>query len=188
MRFLLDVNVLVGLAFPLHISHEAPHACFQREPDRLSATCPFTQGGFLRVASRALGGSRDAIRLAMAGLERDCQSPRHEYWPADVDLRDLSVTQRARLIGHNQIADMQLLMLAHRHRAQLATFDGGIAELAAGTRYAGSVLVLQGRPADFEKFCFEKFCSDARTRDVTASFPGWEMLFETSEHRWSAPQ
>ena len=110
MRFLLDVNVLVALAFPLHSSHQAAHSWFRREPDRLWATCPLTQAGFLRVASRALGGSRDAT--------------------------DLSDSQRSRLIGPNQIADMQLLLLAHRHRAQLATFDSGLKELALGTRYA----------------------------------------------------
>jgi hypothetical protein len=50
--------------------------------------------------------------------------------------------QRSRLIGPNQIADMQLVLLAHRHRGQLATFDAGIRELVSGTRYASSLLVL----------------------------------------------
>jgi predicted nucleic acid-binding protein len=94
------------------------------------------------VAGRALGGSRDDVRKALAGLERDCQSPNHAYWPVDVDLRDLGDLQRSRLIGPNQIADMQLVLLAHRHRGQLATFDAGIRELVSGTRYASSLLVL----------------------------------------------
>ena len=142
MRSLLDVNVLVALAFPLHSAHRAAHAWFQREPDRLWATCPLTQAGFLRVAGRQLGGSRDALRKALAGLDRDCRSPNHEYWPVRVDLRELSDSPVSRLIGPNQIAEMQLLLLAHRHRGQLATFDTGIRELASGTRYASSLLVL----------------------------------------------
>ena len=142
MRFLLDVNVLVALAFPLHTSHRAAHSWFRRERDRLWATCPLTQAGFLRVASRALGGTRDAVQQALAGLERDCQSPGHGYWPVDVDLRDLSDSHRSRLIGPNQVADMQLLLLAHRHRGQLATLGAGIRHLASGTRYANSLLVL----------------------------------------------
>ena len=142
MRFLLDVNVLVALAFPTHASHRAAHEWFRQEPDRLWATCPLTQAGFLRVASRALGGSRKAVRNALAGLEEDCRNHNNEFWPADVDLRDLSDSQRARLTGHNQIADMQLLLLAHRHRGQLATFDTGLRELASGTRCANSLLVL----------------------------------------------
>ena len=142
MRFLLDVNVLVALAFPPHASHQRAQSWFRLEPDPLWATCHLTQAGFLRVASRKLGGSRDAIRKPLAGLERDCQSRSHEYWPADADLRDLSDSMRPRLIGPNQIADMQLVMVAHRHRGQLATFDTGIRALASGTRYANSFLVL----------------------------------------------
>ena len=142
MRFLLDVNVLIGLAFPSHSSHQRAHSWFRQEPDRLWATCPLTQAGFLRVASRALGGSRGAVQKALGGLERNCQSPGHEFWPADVDLRDLNDSQRLRLIGPNQIADMQLLLLAYRRRGQLATFDTGLRELASGGRYASSLLVL----------------------------------------------
>ena len=87
----------------------------------------------LRIASRALGGSRDAVRQALAGLELDCLSPAHEYWPLDIDLRDWNDSLRLRLIGPNQVADMQQLLLAHRHRGQLATFDTGLRELASGT-------------------------------------------------------
>jgi toxin-antitoxin system PIN domain toxin len=142
VRFLLDINVLVALAFPSNSSHKAAHAWFRREAERLWATCSLTQAGFLRLASRLLGGSRNAVQEALAGLEQDCRSPHHEYWSMDVDLRDLRDLLRARLIGPNQIADMQLLLLAHHRKGQLATFDAGIKELAAGTRYAGSLLIL----------------------------------------------
>ena len=142
MRSLLDVNVLVALAFPQHDLHKAAHAWFRRRSERPWSTCPLTQAGFLRVAGRALGGSREAIRNALAGLEHDCQSPNHEFWPVDVDLRTLSVAHRARLIGPNQITDMQLLLLAHRQRGQLVTFDTGIKELASDTRYADSLVLL----------------------------------------------
>ena len=142
MRFLLDVNVLVALAFPVHEFHERAHAWFRRERNREWATCELTQAGFLRVASRAIGGPREAVQKALAGLERDCQSPHHDYWTVDTDLRDLSDSLRSRLIGANQITDMQLLMLAHRHRGQLTTFDTGVRDLASGTRYANSMLIL----------------------------------------------
>jgi hypothetical protein len=56
------------------------------------------------LVSPPLGGSRDGIRKALDGLEQDCQSPNHEYWAVDADLRDLSDSQRSRLIGPNQIA------------------------------------------------------------------------------------
>jgi toxin-antitoxin system PIN domain toxin len=142
VRFLLDVNVLVGLALPDHELHSRAHSWFRRQSEREWATCALTQAGFLRVASRLLGGSRAAVREALAGLERDCRSPEHDYWSVDTDLRELSDSMRSRLIGPNQITDMQLLMLAHRYKGQLATFDAGIRELAAGTRYASSLLLL----------------------------------------------
>jgi len=142
VRWLLDVNILIGLAFPTHVLSKPAHSWYRLEPDRLWATCALTQAGFLRIVSRTLGG-RQAVRETLAGLERDCSSPLHEYWPVDIDLRELSDWQRSRLIGHNQVTEMQLLMLAHRHRGQLATFDGGIADLARATGYSNSVLVLQ---------------------------------------------
>ena len=82
------------------------------------------------------------MRQALAALERNCQSPHHEYWPVSVDLRDLSDSLRSRLIGLNQVADMQLLVLAHHHRGQLVTFDQGLKELAASTRYSSRLLLL----------------------------------------------
>lgn len=142
MRFLLDVNVLVALSFLEHASHVVAQEWFQEEPLRLWASCPLTQAGFLRVAYVQTGRTRQSLRVALASLEQNCLSPGHEFWNADVDLRDLTESQRSRLIGHNQIADMQLLKLAYRHGGQVATLDAGIQVLAEGTRYASSVTVL----------------------------------------------
>ena len=58
--------------------------------------------------------SLHAISELLGRLEFDCRSDFHEYWPVDIDMRDLSALQRNRLIGHNQVTDMQLLMLARR--------------------------------------------------------------------------
>ena len=142
MRYLLDVNVLVALAFGEHTLSAQAHSWYTGVRDRLWATCPLTQGGFLRVASRALGGGPQAVREALAGLERDCRSPLHEYWSADIDMRNLTASQRGRLIGHNQVTDKQLLMLATRHKGQLVTFDTGLGQLATATGYSESVIVL----------------------------------------------
>ena len=142
MRYLLDVNVLVALAFPSHVFHQRAHRWFSKQPSRRWATCALTQAGFLRTATRLLGNSRNSFAQALAGLERDCQSPDHEYWTVDADLRNLSNSQRLRLIGPNQIADMQLLAVARRHHGELATFDSGIRELASNSGYENFLLVL----------------------------------------------
>ncbi len=142
VRFLLDVNVLIALAFPKHIHHERVQSWFMEALDRRWATCPLTQGGFLRVAYYELGGSPNAMRTTVAALEQICQTSAHEFWPMDLDLRGLSDLQRSRLMGPKQIADLQLLLLAHRHGGQLATLDTGIRELATGGKYASSLLVI----------------------------------------------
>lgn len=125
-----------------HEFHDQVHKWFRAYPERSWATCPLTQAGFLRIASRRLGGLRSHVKMALKLLETNCLSPNHEYWPAEIDLRELGDAHRQRLIGPNQVADMQLLLLAHRHPAQLATFDKGIRELAAATRYVASVSLL----------------------------------------------
>jgi predicted nucleic acid-binding protein len=60
----------------------------------------------------------------------------------DADLRELPELIRLRLVGANQVTDLQLLVLAHKHRGQLVTFDGGLRHLASGTKYADSLMVL----------------------------------------------
>jgi uncharacterized protein len=142
VRFLLDVNVLIALAFPSHSFHAKAHSWFHRDPHMRWATCPLTQAGFVRLGSRELRGKRDAVQETLEALEENCQTSNHEFWPFEIDLCDLSDSERSRLSGPNQIADMQLLMLAHHRRGQLATFDAGINDLASGTRFSKSLLVL----------------------------------------------
>lgn len=142
MRFLLDVNVQVALSFPESESHRAAQRWFSAQPDRLWATCPLTQAGFLRTAWVLLGRTHSALATALASLEQSCSVPNHEFWPEAMDLRDLSANHRVRLIGRNQVTDMQLLMLAHKRGGQLVTFDAEVRVLAAGSKFSGSLLVL----------------------------------------------
>ena len=48
---LLDVNVLVALAWPNHIFHKAAREWFSSVHQAGWATCPITQSGFVRVSS-----------------------------------------------------------------------------------------------------------------------------------------
>ena len=47
---LLDVNVLLALAWPTHVHHLAAHRWFAENHDAGWATCPLTQLGFVRLA------------------------------------------------------------------------------------------------------------------------------------------
>jgi len=46
---LLDVNVLLALAWPTHVHHAAAHRWFAENHAMGWATCPLTQLGFVRL-------------------------------------------------------------------------------------------------------------------------------------------
>ena len=142
MRSLLDVNALVALTFPDHELHPRTYNWMRRDPNHPWASCALTQSGFLRVASFRMGNTREAVQKAFHALTQSSASPDHVFWPVDIDLLHLPDSFRSRLLGPKQITDVQLLLLAHHHRGQLVTHDKGLVELARGTRYADSLLIL----------------------------------------------
>lgn len=132
MRALLDVNVLVALAWPNHVHHGPALAWFERRGSAGWATCPLTQSGFVRVSSnpRVVPGARtpeEAILL----LRRIVALPHHEFWADDVAMTDPQMVDAQRLRVHQQVRDAHLLALARRHGGRLATFDRAIAGLAS---------------------------------------------------------
>jgi toxin-antitoxin system PIN domain toxin len=136
--FLLDVNVLLALADPMHVHHEAAHAWFAAAGQAAWATCPLTENGFVRVASHPAYPNRFGSAAATLDLlRRFCAHPGHTFWPASISLRDLLAP--GAVASHNQITDLYLLGLALHHGGKLATFDrtipataiaGGAAALA----------------------------------------------------------
>ena len=76
---LLDVNVLVALAWPNHLRHHAVRWWFNQQRLAGWATCPLTEAGFVRVSCNpsAVHHSvtpRDAIALLqrLRALETHC--------------------------------------------------------------------------------------------------------------------
>lgn len=135
MIFLLDVNVLVALAWPTHVHHTAAGAWFAEEGHAAWATTPVTENGFVRVSSnpRAIDGAvSPATAIALVAEMRRARG--HTFWPADTSLADLDGPDLAAVVGHRQVTDAYLLALARRHDGVLATFDDGLRSLA---RHAG---------------------------------------------------
>jgi predicted DNA-binding protein (UPF0278 family) len=89
-----------------------------------------------------IGKSHEAIAEALEMLQQNCLNTDHEFWSVDTNLLDLPPRDRRRLIGVGQVADMQLLMMAYERDALLVTFDQGMRELARGTKFQDSLLVL----------------------------------------------
>jgi len=121
---LLDVNVLVALFDPDHIHHDVAHDWFADHRRFGWATCPMTQNGFLRTASR-LARARDPLSVPAVtqGLRAFTSSSEHEFWSEGLSLLDERLFDLTLARGHQQLTDIYLLALAVRRKGVLATFD-----------------------------------------------------------------
>lgn len=130
MTALLDVNVLVALAWPNHVHHEAALSWFKKQREAGWATCALTEAGFVRVSCNP-SAVRYAVTpqtaIALLGALRGLGA--HSFWPLDRSLTDLPDTVVARIQGYRQITDAVLLAAAIQRGGQLATFDNGLAQL-----------------------------------------------------------
>jgi len=141
---LLDVNVLVALAWPNHVHHATAHAWFDDVGRAGFATCPVTQAGFVRVSSnsRAIPDARSP-REANDILRRITALPGHVFWTDDVEIASSEHIVWERLGSHAQVTDAHLLALSLHRGGRLATFDRALADLAPEAT-SGRVLVLDG--------------------------------------------
>ena len=125
MISLLDVNMLLSLAWTNHPHHQAAHDWFARESSAGWATCLLTQIGFLRLS----------LNPQIVGVQIDCQSaigllsgltahPAHQFLDTAPSVLaspfDLLVPK---ILGHQQITDATLLHLARGNGMKLVTFD-----------------------------------------------------------------
>jgi len=127
---LLDINVLIALAWPNHVHHRAALLWFDRNRKSGWATCPLTQSGFVRVSSNAhiLSEARTP-REALALLRRIVGLPDHVFWQDDISFAASDFIDEKKLLGHRQITDAHLLAVALRHGGRIATLDRGITNL-----------------------------------------------------------
>ena len=126
---LLDVNLLIALAWPSHVHHEPAHRWFRRHGAGGWATCPLTQVGFVRVSSNpAIIPGAVSVPAALETLRAFTAAAHHVFWPDDLPLSDRRFPPGL-LLGHRQVTDAYLLGLAIRHGGRLATLDRGTAAL-----------------------------------------------------------
>lgn len=149
MTVLLDVNVLVSLAWPNHVQHAAAHRWFGALAGETWATCPLTQSGFVRVSSnRQVIPEARTPREAIEVLGRIAAQPGHVFWEDDVALATSPFVARDRLMGYRQITDAHLLALTLSRGGRLATFDRGIVSLVPeGVDVDTAIELLQRSPA-----------------------------------------
>jgi toxin-antitoxin system PIN domain toxin len=130
---LLDVNLLVSLAWPNHVHHGAAQRWFRRRREPAWATTALTECGFVRVSS-----NRSAIPTAVSPSEAVALLARmravhgHVFLPDDVEVitGDTGYVDAHRIVTHGLVTDAHLLAVARRHGARLATLDHGMSALA----------------------------------------------------------
>jgi toxin-antitoxin system PIN domain toxin len=130
MAALLDVNLLLALAWPDHVHHQIANTWFSVYRSHGWATCLLTQLGFLRLSIqpnvvKSVGTMTDAQSILNANLA----SEDHEFWPLDYPFAEILPEIRQHIVGHKQLTDALLLDLAIRNNGRLATFDRRIRSL-----------------------------------------------------------
>ena len=124
MSYLLDVNVLIALVDSAHVRHDTANEWFDREGRSGWATCPITENGLVRILSHPKypNGSVAPSELVavLAGL---AELRGHEFWPADISLRDARWIDAGLMLTAGQVTDGYLLALAVSKGGRLATFD-----------------------------------------------------------------
>lgn len=143
---LLDVNVLVALAWPNHTHHGAARTWFTAHRAEGWATTPVTEAGLVRVSSnRAAIPTATTPHIACQLLRELTGTAGHQFWPDDVPLvvGDQSDSQvDSRLVSsYRDVTDAHLLALAIRRGGRLVTFDAGISDLLS-TEHSTALQVL----------------------------------------------
>lgn len=138
---LLDVNVLIALAWPNHVHHELSLRWFKDRQPRGWATCPATQTGFVRVSSnRQILPNARSPEEALLLLRRITALPYHEFWTDDIAFADSHLIAPPKIQGHRQVSDAHLLALALSRDGCLATLDRGVRHLVPDGYAANTVV------------------------------------------------
>jgi toxin-antitoxin system PIN domain toxin len=130
MTNLLDVNVLVAMAWPTHQEHAKVLSWLKEHAREGWATCPLTQIAFVRLLSNPQF-SPDALtpQESLALLEANLAHPAHLFWGDLIGLAEALRSFEGKLQGHRQVTDAYLLGLAIHHKGRLVTLDRGIVSL-----------------------------------------------------------
>lgn len=145
MSHLLDINFLVALFDPRHVNHGVAHHWFGTQFSSDWATCSVTEAGCIRILSNPAYPTVSATPVeVLRRLEQFCASGGHCFLPDDLSLRTaLEDELRNRLLGHQQLTDFHLAVLASRWDGRLVTFDRRLGRSVQGTRLEKAVLLVE---------------------------------------------
>ena len=140
---LLDVNVLIALAWPNHQHHKETKEWFSRMVQIAWATCPITQNGFVRISSNPkIIESAVTVLEALDFLNHLTKHPEHRFWPDTLDFSSIESRPAGLLQGYRQVTDAYLICLAARNDGVLVTLDKRILAAVKGTEYEECVITV----------------------------------------------
>lgn len=129
---LLDLNLLLALAWPNHQFHLRATEWFSAERRGPWSTCAITEVGFVRLSSHpAFTAHAVTPGEAVLLLARMTEDAEHVYAgesPRFVDRVFDAIVPR--IAGHRQVTDSHLVGLAVRHDLRLVTFDRRVRALS----------------------------------------------------------
>ena len=138
---LLDVNVLVALAWPNHVHHRAARTWFHGHHRRGWATTPITESGFVRVSSnRAVIPTTTTPTIAVEVLAAMTALDGHQFWADDLSGVTGGFGDVMLVRSHREVTDAHLLALAEARGGRLLTFDTRTTRLL-GDRDPGLIAV-----------------------------------------------
>lgn len=121
---LLDVNVLIALAWPSHVHHRRAHAWWSTVNEW--ATTPVTESAFVRLSSNpTVVGVRVTVATAVQTLRAIRSTPGHRFIDDATTLADPRI-DLSRVVGSSQVTDAHLVNVAASAGAVLATLDRAI--------------------------------------------------------------
>ncbi len=142
--FLLDVNLLIALAWDNHVFHSAATKWYSRSGKNGFYTCALTQLGFLRISTNAAFSTAPAsmsAALNLLGAITALSAHRYLEQPERVFS---ALKSRVDFKSHKQVTDLFLVELSRLHGAKLATLDRRLFESQADR--SGIELVSVPRP------------------------------------------
>lgn len=128
---LVDVNVLLGAAWPSHVHHRPAVGWFRRRGGRPWATTAFTETAFVRISSNPKAiPTAVAPREALSLLDRLRRWPGHRFLEDKVQMVTGEASAFHNVSTHRQVTDAHLLAVARQQGVRLVTLDRGLLTLA----------------------------------------------------------
>lgn len=140
---LVDVNILIALAWPSQEHHRIVSDWFASAAENGWATCPLTQCGFVRISSNPKFIPNAVSPLEAVSLLREMTSHRkHSFWPDAMQIMDAEYFGRFNITGHRQITDAYLLGLTILNGGKFVTLDRGVASLVKSSTDRAHVVII----------------------------------------------